>query len=191
MRNEELRQVIVLLQEQDREAISWLYDHYAPALYGIVFRIVHSEEIAQDIVQETFIKAWRNGPSFDRKKGTLFTWLLNIARNQAIDKTRSASFRRRQKIQPIDQTVCNNKRLSAEPSTDHIGLNKMVGKLESKYREVIELTFFRGYTHKEAADFLGLPLGTLKSRVRIALRELRKGFTEYQATILIILELLN
>ena len=179
--------VISQLQQQDKAAISWLYDKYSPAIYGIVLRIVKSEMVAQDVVQESFVKAWRKGASFDRSKGTLFTWLLNIARNTAIDKTRSANFRNNGKIQPLDQTVSNNKRLSAEQKVDHIGLDQMVNTLEAKYREVIEITFFKGYTHQEAAEYLKLPLGTVKSRIRIALRELRKGFQEYQITILLML----
>jgi RNA polymerase sigma factor (sigma-70 family) len=189
MKNQDQEHIIQLLQQQDKVAISWLYDKYSPALYGIVLKIVRSEEIAQDVVQESFVKAWRNGPTYDSKKGTLFTWLLNITRNLAIDKTRSASFRNNQKIQTLDQTVFNNRRLSAEQQTDHIGLNDLVHQLEDKYKEVINLAFLQGYTHQETAEKLELPLGTVKSRIRIALRELRKGFHQQQITILLLLQL--
>ena len=83
-----------LLKTQDHSAIAQLYDAYSPALYGCVLRIVSSKEVAEQVIQDTFLKAWRYGPHYDEKKGRLFTWLLNIARNTAIDATRSAHFRK-------------------------------------------------------------------------------------------------
>ncbi|NRA47904.1 MAG: sigma-70 family RNA polymerase sigma factor [Phaeodactylibacter sp.] len=173
------------LQQKDKSAISELYDDYAPSLYGIALRIVHSEAIAQDVVQETFIKAWKNAAAYNREKGTLFTWLLNITRNGAIDKTRSAAFRRRQHAVPVDEKVKNDHELSVVQNTDHIGLRTFVDQLEGKYREIIELAYFQGYTQQEIADHLDLPIGTVKSRIRIGLRELRKIFLEPGLTHLI------
>ncbi|TXB64113.1 RNA polymerase sigma factor [Phaeodactylibacter luteus] len=173
-----LETIIKRLQSGDRAVMSTLYDEFAPALYGVVLRIVHDEAIAQDIVQETFIKAWKNGGSYDPGKGTLFTWLLNIARNGAIDKTRSAAFRNQRQTASISDGERNSSALSTVTATDHIGLRKMVGALEDKYQDVIELAYFQGFTQPEIAERLGLPLGTVKTRARIALRELRKFFSE-------------
>lgn len=170
--------IVTLIQQQDPYAISMLYDRYAPTLYGIVLRIVHSRELAEDVIQEAFVKAWKHGAGYDVSKGTLFTWLLNIARNTAIDKTRSADFRHNGKIQPLDSTVYNAKALSEEPDIEHIGLKKMVDGLEEKHRVIIDLVYFKGYTHAEVTDSLQIPLGTVKTRLRIALRELRKFFEE-------------
>lgn len=177
MKNEESH-IVNLLQQQNREAISILYDRYAPTLYGIVLRIVHSKELAEDVVQEAFIKAWRNGSSYDPQKGTLFTWLLNIARNAAIDKTRSAAYRRARAIQPIDEQVNGTSVFAVEQRPEHIGLDKMVNELEEKHRVIIDLIYFQGFTHTEVTDHLKIPLGTVKTRLRIALRELRKYFGE-------------
>lgn len=177
------------LREKDKGAIGLLYDEYAPALYGIVLRIVHSEAVAQDVVQETFIKAWKKGGDFDSRKGTLFTWLLNIARNGAIDKTRSAAFRQQKNGTQLTPELANHHRLSTVTETDQIGLRGFVNQLEDKYKEVIELAYFKGFTQQEIAEQLCLPLGTVKSRARIALRELRKIFLEPGITRLIIVAL--
>lgn len=179
--------IVTLLQQQDPYAISMLYDRYAPTLYGIVLRIVHSKEVAEDVIQEAFVKAWKHGATYDVSKGTLFTWLLNIARNTAIDKTRSANFKRNGKIQTLDDTVNNTKALSEEPDVEHIGLNKMVNELEEKHRVIIDLVYFKGYTHAEVTDYLNIPLGTVKTRLRIALRELRKFFEEQRVILWLVI----
>ena len=172
------QEVIEALQRQDSKVMSKLYDDFAPSLYGIVLRIVGSKDIAQDVMQETFIKAWRNGPKYDARKGSLFTWFLNIARNAAIDKTRSAAYRKEAAAKPIDAQMRDDYQLSSSTDVDGIGLRSWVGKLDGKYREVIDLAYFQGHTQQEIADKLSLPVGTVKSRVRIALRELRKVFKE-------------
>lgn len=174
------------LQAKDKSAVEEIYDSYAPSLYGIAMHIVKSEAIAQDVVQETFIKVWKNAAAYDTKKGTLFTWLLNITRNGAIDKTRSAAFRRRRQAVPIDEHLKNNHQLSTAQNTDQIGLRTFVDQLEDKYREIIELAYFQGYTQQEIAEHLQLPIGTVKSRVRIGLRELRNIFSEPGLTHLLI-----
>ena len=161
--------IIKQLQEQNKQAISALYDQYGPALYGIVLKIVRSEMIAEDVLQEAFVKIWKKGHSYDPSKGTLFTWMLNITRNTAIDKLRTEESRNR--------IATNQQEVFSETPTDHIGLNTQVNKLEEKYRHVIDLIYFKGYTQEEVTEELNIPLGTVKSRVRIALRELRKVFS--------------
>jgi RNA polymerase sigma factor (sigma-70 family) len=172
------KEVIEALQRQDSKVMSKLYDDFAPSLYGIVLRIVGSQDIAQDVVQEVFIKAWRNGPKYDARKGSLFTWFLNIARNAAIDKTRSAAYRKEARAKPIDTRLQDNHKHSSTTDIDSIGLRAWVSKLEEKYQEVIELAYFQGHTQQEIAEELSLPIGTVKSRVRIGLRELRRIFKE-------------
>ncbi len=176
-------QITTLLQQQDEQAIGLLYDRYAPALYGIVLRIVHSKEVAEDVMQETFVKAWRNGSAYDTSKGTLFTWLLHIARNTAIDKTRSAAFRRNRRVQTLDKDIYHTPDLRAEPNPECIGLDKLVNGLDEKHRILIDLIYFQGYTHAEVTERLNVPLGTVKTRLRIALRELRKLFEEHNVTL--------
>jgi RNA polymerase sigma factor (sigma-70 family) len=180
-------QIIGLLQQNDRRAIELLYDHYASALYGVVFKVVQVESIAQDVLQDAFVKIWQNGHKYDRSKGKLFTWVLNIARNLAIDKTRSAHYRQNRKNQSVDQLVHIQKGPSVTNNPDHIGLKKVVGMLEEKYQIIVDLIYFQGFTQKEVEDHLDIPIGTVKSRVRIALRELRKIFEEHNVTLLLLM----
>lgn len=174
------------IQQQDQKALAFLYDKYGDVLYGIAHKIVHSEDLAQDIVQEAFIKIWKNGPNYDPKKGTIFTWALNITRNLAIDKTRSAAFKKRQHVLEIGTKIDNTTAFSVENRPEHIGLKSQVNELDPKYKEVIDLIYFRGYTQSEVKELLGIPLGTVKSRIRIGLRELRKVFSMYRVPILLI-----
>ncbi|MEM9921100.1 MAG: RNA polymerase sigma factor [Bacteroidota bacterium] len=157
-----------------------LYDDYAPALYGVIFRIVKSEELAEDVLQDTFVKIWKNGPDYDASKGSLFTWMLNIARNTAIDLIRSAHHRRRQHMESPDQAA----HIGESFNVNHIGVNAIVDNLDEKYRKVIDLIYFQGYTHKEVVEELDIPLGTVKSRIRIALRELRKLFISHVVSLI-------
>ena len=166
-----------LLQEKNRQVIEQLYDQYSAALFGIVLKIVQSQELAEDVLQETFVKIWSNGSTYDAAKGTIFTWMLNIARNTAIDKLRSASNKKKVQVNNLDQILASEHlHPSAELSVDHIGVTEVVDGLEEKYRELIDLAYFKGYTQEEITQSLGLPLGTVKSRLRIALRELRRIF---------------
>ncbi len=170
------------LQARDKAVISELYDQYAAALYGVVLRIVHSEAIAEDVLQEAFVKIWRHGCNYDPSKGSVFTWMLNIARRKAIDQTRSAAFRHGGRTKGIDEQVCS---LSYQPKTEQIGLNKMVESLDEKYRTIIDLVYFQGFTHVEVKDYLDIPLGTVKSRLRIGLRELRTFFEEHRISLVL------
>lgn len=168
-------QIVEMLYQNDKRVIAIIYDQYAPSLYGVVMRIVQSEEIAQDVMQDAFVKIWKNGTTYNSSKGTLFTWLLNITRNTAIDKLRSAGYRKRSKNQTIDDFVYNQVS-SQGTNPDEIGVKELLNNLDEKYQEVIDLIYFRGFTQKEVSEELNIPLGTVKTRLRIALRELRELF---------------
>lgn len=175
--NEEL--LYEWLQKGDRRAIAYLYDKYADALYGVVLRIVPDEALAADIMQESFVKVWRNAQQFDPVKGRLFTWLLNIFRRTAIDKTRSKHFSQRKRTQILDKQTIGSSQFSVEFRPEHIGLEEMVGHLEPKYQSIIDLIYFQGMTQAEVQQELDIPLGTVKSRLRIGLRQLRQFFQEH------------
>lgn len=148
-----------------------MYDAYSGALYGVILRIVRSKELAEQALQDTFVKVWRNAASYDSGKGRLFTWLLNIARNTAIDVTRTAQFQQQQKTESLDQLVHEPGGESINP--DHVGLREIVDRLDDKYRSLITLVYFKGYTQEEIAEETGIPLGTIKTRLRYAISELR------------------
>ncbi|MCR9287221.1 MAG: sigma-70 family RNA polymerase sigma factor [Bacteroidetes bacterium] len=169
------KEIIKLLHVKDRIGLELVYDNYAAAFYGIALKVVKSEALAQDVVQESMIKIWKNGDKYDEKKGTIFNWMLNIVRRTAIDKTRSPNFRPKGRIQTLDPTVYENTWRS-QLNTDVVGLQDMVNNLEERYRVIIEMAYFQGYTQKEIEKELDIPIGTVKSRIRIALRELRKSF---------------
>ncbi|MFN0016494.1 MAG: RNA polymerase sigma factor [Saprospiraceae bacterium] len=176
---------ITKLHQQDQAVIGELYDAYGGALYGVVLRIVQQPEIAQQVLQDTFLKVWRNASGYDSTKGRLFTWLVNIARNTAIDATRSAQFRQRQKTDSADALVHIPDNHSLNP--DHIGVRELVGRLDEKYRLLIDLMYFQGYTQEEAAEETGIPIGTIKTRLRYAISELRGLFGEGQPIVLAVL----
>ena len=182
-------QYISRLQGQDQTVIGELYDAYGGALYGVVLRIVQSPELAQQVLQDTFVKVWRNGTAYDSSKGRLFTWLVNIARNTAIDATRTAHFQRRQKTDSLDVLVHSPGGPSVNP--EHIGVREVVNRLDEKYRQLIELMYFQGYTQEEAAEETGIPLGTIKTRLRFAIGELRRHFAEGTAILILIAALVQ
>ncbi|MBA3648691.1 MAG: RNA polymerase sigma factor [Chitinophagales bacterium] len=167
-------ELVSRLFKKDEQAFSYLYDNYAPALYGVIYRIVLEEETAEDILQEAFIKIWINFLQYDKTKGKLFTWMINIVRNLAIDSTRSKSFKNSQKNLDLDKTVDyidSRKNTSFQP--DQIGLKLFLNKLRPEQRIVLDLVYFKGFTQAEIAKELNIPLGTVKTRVRMALIQLR------------------
>jgi len=162
------------LLQQDDQAFSYLYDNYSPALFGIVCQIVPDKVVAADVLQDVFINIWRKISSYDEAKGRLFTWMLNMARNAAIDKIRSKSYQNSLKNQPLTETV-NTMAANAvvNPTINDVGLKKLVNKLKKEYRDLVELSYFQGFTHEEISKVLNLPLGTVKTRIRTALTQLR------------------
>jgi RNA polymerase sigma-70 factor (ECF subfamily) len=168
-------ELIQLLKARDETAFSSLYDNYSGAVYGVISRIVPEEESAQDILQETFVKVWNHFASYDASKGRLFTWLINIARNMAIDHTRSRLYKADLKNQSLSNSVNKiNRQQSSQQNTDTIGLKSFVGKLKPEHKEIIDLLYFGGYTQEEVSKELNMPLGTVKTRTRAALQQLRE-----------------
>jgi RNA polymerase sigma factor (sigma-70 family) len=166
---------IALLKSKGEEAFSVLYDNYSAALYGVISKIVIAEEIAEDVLQETFVKIWKNSSFYDPSKGRLFTWMLNIARNMAIDTVRSKQFQVDKTIQKIDNSVGipENSHLHVFSATDHIGIKEVVEHLNPDHKVIIDMAYFGGYTQDEISKELNIPLGTVKTRSRMALGHLR------------------
>ncbi|MBR9920912.1 MAG: RNA polymerase sigma factor [Bacteroidetes bacterium] len=165
--------IINWLKSSDKRGIEALYDQYSPAFYGVALRIVQTDAVAQDVMQETFVKIWKAVHTYDPIKGSLFTWTLNILRNTAIDKLRSAGFRKAGVIDPLENFVDKGKE-SIKP--EHIGVRGHVENLDEKFRSVIDLVYFQGYTQREVQKELQIPLGTVKSRLRIGLQKLKYIF---------------
>ncbi len=169
-----IEQSIIQFQQKDVKAFEYLYDSYKKSLLGVIFTIVKDDAIAEEILQDVFIKAWHNADTYNSSKGRFFTWMLNIARNAAIDKTRSKNFKNSKKNQPADNFVDILETYdNLDATTNSIGIKKFVNKLAEKCKEVINLLYFKGYTQKEASETLKMPLGTVKTRNRNCINELR------------------
>lgn len=166
------KDIVTLLELGDKKAMTLLYDNYSDALYGVIKKIISDDETAQDVLQESFIKIWRYSKKYDSSKAKLFTWLYRIAYNTAIDKIRSQKNKSGKEIQ-IDKSAVY--KISAdELNQDVMDIQKHLSSLDEKYKIVINALFFEGMTQQEASEELDIPLGTIKSRLKIALRELKK-----------------
>lgn len=167
----EERELVAALRNKDDQAFGYLYDHYSGALYSVVKQIVGDAEVSNDVLQETFVNIWRKIELYDESKGRLFTWMLNIARNAAIDKTRSKSFQQSSRQQPISDA--DGAYGIVKAGVDDFGLKKVLQKLKDEHRLLIDLSYFQGYTHEQISKALDIPLGTVKTRIRTALTQLR------------------
>jgi RNA polymerase sigma factor (sigma-70 family) len=168
-------ELVSLLKARDNKAYSYLYDNYAGALYTIVCQVIGDTDAANDVLQEVFINVWRKIESYDPVKGRLFTWMMNIARNASIDVVRSKSYQNSTKNQSLDFGSEFEAGGSASvPNVDNIGFRKVLERLKKEHRVLIELAYFKGYTHEEIAAIESIPLGTVKTRIRHALIQLRE-----------------
>ncbi|GAB2478655.1 DNA-directed RNA polymerase sigma-70 factor [Hymenobacter qilianensis] len=162
------------LRDRDEAAMTVFYDKYSAALYGVILRIVKKEEIAEDVLQESLVKIWHSFASYDASKGRLFTWVVNVCRNLAIDKIRSRQYRVGSRTQPLEDSAAVRQAAPTGFQPDHIGLQEITKKLNPEQKQVIDLLYFGGFTQSEVADELNLPLGTVKTRARAAIKVLAK-----------------
>jgi len=170
-------ELVLSLQHREKIAVEALYDMYSASLFGVISRIINDTAIAEDVLQETFVKIWHSFSSYSTEKGRLFTWMVNIARNLAIDKIRSKDFKNQNKNQEIENNVTFiDEQRNTVYKPELTGVKDLVQKLKPEQKQIIDLVYFKGYTHVEAAEELGIPLGTIKTRLRVAIQELRKHF---------------
>lgn len=168
-------ELVSLLQERNQSAFSYLYDNYAAALYGIILRMVEDTQLAEDVLQEAFIKIWNNFKQYDNTKGRLFTWMINITRNLTIDTLRSKGYKKQKKISQDENSVTDYRdRNFTTERFDTIGLKKQLQYLKPDQKIIIDLAYFNGYTQEEISKEMNIPLGTVKTRMRTAIMELRK-----------------
>lgn len=176
LKENELHITVQQIKKGDSAAFEKIYEAYAPALYGICVKILNDEMQAQDVLQDSFVKIWKNCTSFDENKGSFFTWMLNITRNTAIDKYRQKIKKAAVSIQSDEKIVHVNVERHESIKTNHIGIRDLLKMLPEEQQVIIDYLYFRGYTHQEASDELNLPLGTVKTRSRNALKTLGKLF---------------
>ncbi|QXV66678.1 sigma-70 family RNA polymerase sigma factor [Mucilaginibacter achroorhodeus] len=172
-------ELIQALRNREKIAVEALYDMYSASLYGVIVRIVIDEELAEDILQETFVKIWNSFSGYSAEKGRLFTWMVNIARNLSIDKVRSKDFRNQGKNQELENNVTFiDEQRNTVYNPELLGIRDLVQTLKPEQKSILDLVYFKGYTHVEAAEELDIPLGTIKTRLRMAIQQLRKHFNE-------------
>lgn len=167
-------ELVRLIRQRDQQAFAFLYDRYSQALFNVIIQLTGNTEEAEDILQVSFLKIWNNFSTFDEKKGRLYTWMLNIARHQAIDAMRSKQGKMRQKT----NSPGNQHHLSKVPTEasayDLFSFGNLLNVLGEEHRTIILLSYFEGFTQDEISRQLSIPLGTVKTRVRQALTRLRE-----------------
>jgi RNA polymerase sigma-70 factor (ECF subfamily) len=167
-------ELIQLLKSGDESAFGYLYDHYSGALNGAIFKMINDKALAEDILQEAFVKIWNSFSTYDASKGRLFTWMLNITRNLTIDTIRSKSYKKQSKIQSSENAVAyasNN--IDEKERFDAMGIRKQTVLLKEDQKQVIDLAYFEGMTQEEISQRLKIPLGTVKTRMRAAISVLK------------------
>jgi len=161
------------LKLHEEQAYSFLYDHYSKALFVVIKQIITQQEVAEDILQETFVKVWQNIHTYDGSRGRLYTWMLSIARNLSIDRTRSKEFNKQSKTGTLQENVYTSAPTEESRVTD-VGLKKVLNSIPEENARLIDLAYFKGYTQEEIAKILVMPVGTVKTRMRSAIANLRK-----------------
>jgi RNA polymerase sigma-70 factor (ECF subfamily) len=177
--------LVLRLQRRDPRALGELYDRYGRLAYALILRVVRDVGAAEDLVQETFLRVWTRAQAFDAQKGSIGPWLLAVARNRAIDYLRSAGGRERNNVE-FEETEHPSLFIDMEQgilASDRARRVKAaVEKLSASQRQVIELAYFEGLTQTEMAERMGQPLGTVKTWVRSALKNLRDQITTAEAS---------
>jgi RNA polymerase sigma-70 factor (ECF subfamily) len=183
-----LSTLIGQIVRKNQSALAELYDRTNPLVYGLALRIVREPSVAEDIMQEVYMQVWRRADAFDPERGAVLSWIVTIARSRALDRLRSSNARLTRENQAEDlDTFCSP---GPDPERDisefeHGQLvRRFLYELPRDQRRVIELAFFHGFTHTEIASRTGLPLGTIKSRIRSGMLKLREqlGFLEESFT---------
>lgn len=170
-----------MLQKGDTRGLTLFDQAYGPGLNGIVRRIIRDEPVAEEAYQDVLLKVWSKIDQYDESKSTLFTWVGQIARNTALDKVRLKRYEQRQKTKPIDPLVHFDDSMTDHQSTHHLDVEKLVGGMDEKYRDVLDMMYLKGYTAKAAAEHMEIPIGTIKTRLRKAVQILRNNLRDEKA----------
>jgi RNA polymerase sigma factor (sigma-70 family) len=164
-------ELVTSLKLNQKAAFEYLYENYSGALYGLIYKVLKDEYKAADVMQEVFLKIWRKIADYDTSKGSLYTWMMNIARNAAIDL-----YRKEKNIFNLDldaETRTVDNLIQENPDINTMDLRNIVDKLTPERKVLLDLVYLQGYTQQEAAEKLAIPLGTAKSRIRTALEDLK------------------
>lgn len=170
-----ISELVIGLQNRSEESFSVLYDDYAAALLGVAFRLVKNKGASEEILQDVFVKIWKHIDTYDEAKGTLFTWMLNITRNCCKDYFRSKRYKYQTLLvqEELDSIPIHYRPKTTSNPEESVDLQLIMEALEPKYKDIIDLVYIAGYSQEQVAKKLKLPLGTIKTRSRAALKLLR------------------
>lgn len=166
-------------------ALQELYDGTSRMVYGMALRILADTSAAEDIMMEVYLQVWRTAASYDPVRGTVLSWLVTLVRSRAIDALRARKARRAELEDTLDDVVgLHDSRPNPELASVEAGqaslLRKAMAALSSDQREAIQLAYFLGLSHSEVAKRTGLPLGTVKTRIRVGMMHLRESLQPYR-----------
>jgi len=180
---DEEREWMAQVQNGDKQALRKLYDRFNKILFGMIYKILRNKEESEDLLQEIFVKIWNKADQFDPSRGSAYSFIATLARNRAIDRTRSRAFKNRRK----DDYVINDDEYSFNLSTENpnpeekieiteraVGVRKALAQLNEKERQVLYISYFEGLSQTEIADKIDIPLGTVKYRMRQGMIKLRE-----------------
>ncbi|WP_426060895.1 RNA polymerase sigma factor [Hymenobacter sp. B1770] len=162
-------ELVQRLLARDERALGILHARYAASLLAVIRRLVRDEALAEDLLQEGLCKVWTGLASYDASRGRLFTWMARVCSNHAIDALRSQHHRFQKRTTPLETSVAQH---AADPGSfnpEHLGVRTLLEDLKPQQREVMDLVYFGGWTYAQAAEQLGIPVNTAKTRARAAL----------------------
>lgn len=179
--------LIKRLQIKDEKALSILYDNYSRAIYGVIIRMCKDEDAAKNLLQDTFMTIWDKSSSYDFEKGRFYTWAYQIARNKTLNFLRKPN----KLIQIEDLSVYESRKEVETNPKDFLKLKGKIKSLEAHHQRAIELVYFNGLTHREAHEEMDVPLGTFKSYIRQALKQLQQSYLKTLTFLMILIEVVR
>lgn len=169
--------MVFSLKKKDESAFSYLYDNYSAALNGVIYAMVGDITLTEDILQEAFLKIWKNIDAYDESKGKLYTWMRRLTHNLTLDNLKSNQHKYQNKVVKDEMAVINIQvNNSIIGKLDSLDFKRKLDKLDPKQRRIIDMSYYQGYTQEEIAAALDMPVGTVKTKIRSAIIELRKIF---------------
>lgn len=178
--------LISSVQTGDGQAFSTLYDRHSRAAFSLAYRMMGERHAAEDLAQDAFLKVWRGAASYRSERGSVRTWILSIVHNRGIDQLRSQASRRRTQ-ERVEATAARSQPSEAFAeswrNTQREQVRRALETLPHEQLKILELAYFSGYTHVEISELLGLPLGTVKGRMRLGLKKIRDHFDSRDAAV--------
>ncbi|MBH8560346.1 RNA polymerase sigma factor [Hymenobacter sp. BT442] len=168
------QELVQRLLARDERALGQLYEQYARNLFTVILRVVQDEAMAQDVLQEGLLKVWLSIGSYEATRGRLFTWMVRVCCNQAIDALRSPRHRFHRRNPSLEAAGAHYSPAPTAFYPEHIGVRELIVQLKPRQREVMDLLYFGGCTQAETAEQLAIPLATVKTRARAALAVLAR-----------------